>query len=563
MKLNIKLTALAAGLALASSIAQADKPNDTPYEIWAADQSNSTAVVGGGRGTDGSYLWIWQSEDMKAQVKGKGDAVPEKLDMHDVFPGSLVETDNAGPTGDTLGDLPNFGRLHGMLPDPQQKYMNINSFTPGGGFVGIIDGVTKEAVALFRVTQTNGGLSGSGRSLHMSFWNADGSALLLANLHGRILERIDIDRDADGNITGANYNIGASLNVGAALSSIDDSASAFNGNGMVPSGVTGSYDAVAALGGSTPTGAARQGSAEGRPVNVIVCPIVSNSGKVYVTFGGGGLLIADGASTPMNIIAEYDRTTVNGAGCGGVQDRQGMVWLNAGASAAGSGATQSTFTMYGFDDAAPMDGTQGVNMPAPTVIFKDANNTATIGNTTGEASIDDGQLPGVTTRRDAHGMSITIDGAYIHQSDRLQNNVEVFKTASMEHIGTYDLTSANGQGKGTGPCEAYSVSDDTGLPTNDVTPDLMGTTPDGEYMVVATRGPSPVSVGHNAQGSCPGVGIIKMENGGKSGKLVTVLRTTNTVDLTDVNAKGGHAYTGTERSDPHGASIRVRVEDMK
>ena len=36
-------------------------------------------------------------------------------------------------------------------------------------------------------------------------------ALLLANLHGKILERIDITRDADGNITNANFNRAASL----------------------------------------------------------------------------------------------------------------------------------------------------------------------------------------------------------------------------------------------------------------------------------------------------------------------------------------------------------------
>ncbi|MCK4834802.1 MAG: hypothetical protein KAT12_08485, partial [Gammaproteobacteria bacterium] len=125
------------------------------------------------------------------------------------------------------------------------------------------------------------------------------------------------------------------------------------------------------------------------------------------------------------------------------------------------------------------------------------------------------------------------------------------------------LTSANGQGGGVGPCAAASVSDDAGLPGNDPAPDLMGTTPDGKYLVVATRGPSPVSVGGNAQGSCPGVGVIGLRKGGSSGKLLTVLRTTNTVDDSSVNAPNGHAYTGAERSDIHGASVRKRVEDMK
>lgn len=566
MKMNIKLTAVAAGLALVSVSAFAAGPGigSTPYEVWGADQSNSVAGVAS-RGVSGSYLWIWDGKDVGNQIKGKSTAVPTKINLYDAFDSSLVEMDTSGPTGETLGSSPKFGRLHGMIADPQQKYMNINSFVPGGGYVGIMDGVTKQAIALFRVTQTNAALSGSGRSLHMSFWNNDGTALLLANLHGRILERIDVTRDADGNITNANYNLGASLNVGGGLTSIADEATAFTGPGMV-STVSGSYDAVAALGATTPSGAARQGAE--RPVNVIVCPIVTSNNNVYITFGGGGLLVADGDNTPMNIVAEYDRTSINGAGCGGVQSGD-FIYLNAGASAAGSGATQSTMTIYAIDDTEIEAGNGGVNTPAPIVIYRDtdatdgnAANTATIGATDGDASNATGQIPGITTRRDAHGMAITNDGRYIHQADRIQNVIEVIDTASMTRIGTYDLTSANGQGAGMGPCEAASVSDDPGLPTNDPAPDLMGTTPDGKFLVVATRGPIPVSVSHNAQGSCPGVGIIKLSKDGDSGKLVTVLRTTNTLDTAPQSAPGGHAYTGTEHSDPHGASVRIKVEEM-
>jgi hypothetical protein len=83
----------------------------------------------------------------------------------------------------------------------------------------------------------------------------------------------------------------------------------------------------------------------------------------------------------------------------------------------------------------------------------------------------------------------------------------------------------------------------------------MDTTPDDKYMVVALRGPTPVSVTHSAQGSCPGVGVIQLRQGGKSGKLITVLRSTNTVDNAPVSAPGGHPYDGAERSDVHGASV--------
>jgi hypothetical protein len=578
MKLfNTKVTAMAAAVSLVvtASASQAAGPGigSTPYEVWGSDQSNSVAGAGA-RGVAGSYLWIWRGEDVGTKIKGKGIAEPVgcdgsntpgdgPCDLREVFPASLAEHDGTTTTGETLDTSPSFGRLHGMIADPQNMYMNINSFVPGGGYVGIVDGVTKEAVALWRVTQTSAP-SGNGRSLHMSFWNSDGSALLLANLHGRILERIDVTRDADGRITGADFNRAASINVGTAATVLDD-ATAFqglnaHGNALVSS-VSGDYDVVA-LGAKTPSGADKQGAE--RPTNVIVCPIVSSNDNAYITFGGGGLLVADTSNTPMNIVAEYDQATVNGAGCGGVEDEDGFMWLNAGASAGGAGATQSTFSMYAIDDNALTDGgVNSPNTPMPLTVFKDAGNTMTIGNDFGPASISDGQLPGVTTRRDAHGAARTLDGKYVHNADRLQNNVEVFDTLTQTRVGTYDLTSANGKGNGAGPCAATSVTDDPGLPGNDPAPDLMGTTPDGKYLVVALRGPIPVSVGHNAQGSCPGVGIIALRDNGASGKLVTVLRSTNTVDDAPASAPGGHAYTGTEHSDPHGASVRTRVEDQK
>ena len=572
MKINIKLTA-AAGLALVTSVAFAEDP--IPYEIWGSDQSNS--VAGADRGTSGSYLWIWNSEDVNTQIgggaaaqaigcDGTNTAGMGPCDMYDVFPASLQETTKNELTGETLGTSPLFGRLHGMIADPQNMYMNINSFVPGGGYVGIVDGDTKEAVALFRVTQTNAP-TGTGRSLHMSFWNSDGSALLLANLHGRVLERINVSRDSDGRITGAAYDLSASLGVANKIKVVD-SATAFVGNNAqgnpLVSSVTGNYNR-ANFGGKTPSGADRQGDDAGRPGNVIVCPIVSSSDKVYITFGGGGLLIADGTATPMNIIGEYTNDVINGAGCGGVQVGD-MVYLNAGASASAAGQTQSMMKVFAIDDTAVGGmNKRVVNAPAPVMVYSDtATNTNSGGNTDGaDGDNTTGQIPGVTTRRDAHGMARTLDGAYIHQADRLQNNVEVVDAASMSRIGSYDLTSSDGQGNDSnGACAAASVTDDAGLPGNDPAPDLMGTTPDGKYLTVATRGPSPVSVGGNAQGSCPGVGIIGLSANGSSGKLVTVLRTTNTVDDSSVSAPNGYAYTGAERSDIHGSSVRTRVEDM-
>lgn len=541
------------------------------YEIWASDQSNTVAGESG-RGLKGGYIWVWDQQDVESQLQGGALARPlgcdgknmagdGPCDIQDVFPGSLEEHDGNGKTGKTLDQLPGFGRLHGMLPDPQNRYMNANIFAPGGGFVGIIDGETKEAVALFRATQSN-----TGRSMHMSFWNSDGSALLLANLHGRILERIDIERAPDGKITGAVFNKSASLGVGK-NQSIEESATAFVGQNAqgrnLVSRVAGEYN-TDAFSDLTPAGACKEndcsaginGTKGGRPKNVIVCPIVSDNGNAYVTFGGGGLLVADTHSTPMKIVGEYGKQVVNGAGCGGIQVADQM-YLNAGVSAGSGGADWSMFTVYSIDDSAFSDQASPENLPEPVQLFTDSGNTATGGNSSGTPSNTSGQLPGISTRRDAHGAVATVSGKYLHNADRIQNNVEVFEISNGART-RYDLTSSNGQGNGQGACAAASVSDDPKLPANDPAPDLMDRTPDGKYLVVALRGPAPVSVAHSAQGSCPGVGIIELLDEGATGRLAGVLRTTNQIDTAPSSAPGGHPYAGTERSDPHGAAVRAK-----
>lgn len=557
--------------------AQADA-QQRGWEVWASDQSNSVSGIAA-RGTVGSYLWIWDSDDIERQIAGGPEAQPigcgpnnggnaasnvGPCDLLDVFPESLVEIGADGaPTGNTLADLNGFGRLHGMLPDPQGRYVTANIFAPSGGYVGVIDTRTKAAVALFRVTGTNVGGGTDVRSVHMSFWNADGSQIHIANLHGKLLERIDVDRNPSGKIMDLTFDRGASLGVGKGMA-VTAGATAFAGanahNQPMIGQVTGEYDA-AALSDLTPNGACKEngcasgpdGAAGGRPNNVIVCPIPSTNGNSYITMGGGGLLVADTTTTPMSIVGEYGNQVVNGAGCGGGQTGA-TIWLNAGVSAGGGGATWSTFTMYTLDDNA-FATVQPENTPAPSTIYSDAGNTATGGNAVGPAANGSGQIPGSTTRRDAHGLAVTVDGSYVHNVDRIQNVVEVFHAPTQTHVGSYDLTSADGQGDGVGPCDAASVTDDPGLPSNDPAPDLLERTPDGRYLAIAFRGPAPVSVTHSAQGSCPGVGIVELNADGSSGRLVAVLRSTNTVDTAPAAAPGGWAYAGAEHSDPHAATV--------
>ena len=202
-----------------------------------------------------------------------------------------------------------------------------------------------------------------------------------------------------------------------------------------------------------------------------------------------------------------------------------------GVSASDAGATQSTFSLYTLEDGAFSHSPNPPNSPAPVLVYKDPNNTATNGNTNGEAENTTGQFPGMTTRHDSHGMIATVSGTYIHTTDRIQNEMQVFNSQTLERT-QYDLTSADGQGTGVGACAAASVTDDADLPSNDPAPDLMEVSPDGKYLFVALRGPLPVSVsvGHSSQGSCPGVGVVELTDNGASGRLVSVLRSSNVID---------------------------------
>ena len=574
----------------ATSSTSRSKPASSGYEVWASDQSNSVPGQSA-LGVKGSFLWIWDSDDIEQQLNGGGDAVPlpctpgtteGPCDLMAIFPQDLVEYKQeegellGSPTGKTLAELPLFGRLHGVIKDPQERYVNANIFAKGGGYVGIIDTQTKEAIGLFRVPEysyaTSSGTSTS-RSVHMSFWTDDGSAVIVANLHGKAIERINVERDNTGSIIQLSFDRSATLGLGRDMVRTQN-ATFFQGDNAFGNPLlgelVGSYD-DADIGDLTPNGLCKEngcssgpnGSSGGRGNNLPICPIVSQHNFVYNTLAGGGLLVADGTTTPMSIVGEYGNNEVYGAGCGGVQIKDTM-FVNSGVSASGAGATQSMFALWAFQDSdfldAPVNG-YPENTPAPELVFEDEGNTATGGNMVGEPVDSSGQLPGITTRRDSHGASATTNDKFLHVVDRIQGVVEVFDAESFSR-GTYDLQSFSGQngfnGR-AGGCLARSVSDDPGLPTNDPSPDLFERTPDGKYMMIAFRGPHPVSVPHGAQGSCPGVGVVDLTPQGNLGRLVDVLSTTNTVPDTvpppNAAATGGHAYTGTERSDIHGCIV--------
>ena len=487
------------------------------YEVWLSDQANTQGISAAApTGTHGGQVAIYQGEDLDGP--GPADA-PLLLDATaDLFPDALLTTGS------------HVVRLHGILPSPDHRYMALNFVA--SGHLGLVDGESKRPLCLFRTT-----LSSTGRQNHMSFWTPDGESLIVSNQNGRLLERVDVGRDADGNVTGFVFNAAATLDLVGGAGRIlaqpiaADSDPADGLSCAVAGRVADGQPAT------TPNGVAKQAPGL-RPLNTVICPIPAGNGRhVFATLGGGGLFVVDVDATPMAITGEYDLSVVRAAGCGGVE-AAGFMHLNTGTPGAGI----SEFTLYRFPlgyPAAPAF--NAPNRPAPVAVWQDPDNGKVAGVTLPEGE-----------NRDAHGIVLVrnlVSGAprYIHQMDRIRNNVEVFKVAppwhdlAKRHEGTYSLTTTGACG--TTPGAATS---------NDPTPDLgdlsVGGAPDGGKIFVALRGPFPLSVAHAAQGSCPGLGIITLAPNRKSGALTDVLPTTVLSFDGSMNL-----------SDPHAAVVRRKA----
>ncbi len=525
------------------------------WEVWLSDQSDSADIgTDNPSGSYGSRIIIYEGSDILAAPPGwyaedDPEYGPTVIEATDVFPSALAE----------LGV--NLRRLHGMLMHPPtHRYVSASFFGPGAGLVGIIDakgqceqldngrrecrpiqGDPEEAAklgkALFRTT----GPEGSPPSNHMSFFTADGARLIVANLGAKLLERIDYDAETDT----FTFNKAATLDL---VGGRDLTAMEAEADSTLPGGrVSGEYANFQPT--TTPSGALKEGP--GRANNVVVCPIPSsNNQHAYVTFGGGGLFVVDITTEPMSIVAEYTNDVISVAGCGGVEGG-GFMHLNAGVSASGAGADDSTFIMYRL----PLDYPDGANphttpnMP-PVVKFYEEK---TLG-ITGEAAL--------AARRDAHGMTISANGRYLYQFDRIQNNAEVFdigkvindpgatlEEQAVAHVGTVDLT---GSGYCVGEGAPFVDMNDEGYEFNDdPAPDLVDITPNGRMIVVAFRGSTPITVKHAALGSCPGFGVVTLSgDGGSTGTLTHVFRTF----LSDA--------TGTRNlSDIHAAAVRIKSKE--
>lgn len=412
------------------------------FEVWLVDQSNSFGKTHGGR------IFIYEGADLD----GAKAAPAKPLDVLDLS----ASTTELCMT--QTGALP--VRPHMLSFNPAHSHA-VLTFVASGHVV-IFHAASRVPLACIRASA---GAAGQ-RQAHAAEPTPDGAYILVANQNGKRLDRITTD------YASGTFVLDESLDLA---------------NGVTPNGVQRQY--------------------EGRPDNAPILVAPDSSSKLaFVTLRGGGLFVVDPTTTPMQILAEYDRTTVHANGFGGIE-ANGRMYINSGAGAAATNPSEFDvyrFALQGYAAANPP------NTPAPRVVYS--------ADTVPPAH-----------ERDAHGLVATKQHRYVWVLDRAMRVIEVFDTATDAHVNTIVLRHPS-----------------SAIPT----PDLADISPSGHRIYVSLRGPHPLSGSpHAATGSTPGIGVIHVNQAGNGGVLRSVIPISN-IDS-----------TGVERADTHG--IRVRLTRTK
>ncbi len=420
-----------------------DEGASSSFEVWIVDQSDSDHV-----GSFGGAMHVFAGDDLMGA--SPGDAAPSRsVDLGAETADLCREATGANPV-----------RPHMLLFNERGSHA-VLSFVASGHVV-IYDAASSEPLECFRMSPG----AGDSQQAHAAFPSPDGTYIVVANQNGKLLERIDTDFEANS----FRHNTEATLDL---------------------------------AGGTTPRGHPKEDEIL-RPDNAPICPVIDEQGRyAWVTLRGGGLFVVDARSTPMQIVAEYDRDTVKGNGCGGVQVGNRMFLNSGGAPVNLGGEEHPHLPLHGFDVYRfPIDGYgphNPVNAPAPELLF----------SAEGE--------------RDSHGMAAVLDGRHVWVLDRHADLAEVLQVEGGGHAGTVTL--------------AGDLSENPA-------PDLVDVSPSGDRLFVSLRGPTPLTGDpHNATGTTPGLGIIEVTGDGTDGSLIGIVPFTN-------------VHEGRELADPH--AVRVR-----
>ena len=344
------------------------------------------------------------------------------------------------------------------------------------GHVLFMNAHTRQPISCIR---TSVGSTGA-RQVHQSFPSPDETYVAVANQNGKLYERINTD-----------YNTNTFV--------LDPAATIDLATCTTPNGVP-CQDPVI------------------RPDNAPICPIIESTGMLnFVTLRGGGLFVIDAKATPMRIVAEYDKSTIHPNGCLGAQVGNKM-YVDSGG---GTAANLHEADLYAFPLGPGLySALNGVNTPLPKVVFSEDVEGA-----------------------DSHGAALTKHNSYLWVADRGRNIIWVVDTATDAIVNLIDLAPwLNLSGKETvvptpemlqqaGHCGHFSL---------DPTPDLLVLSPEGTHMFLSFRGPNPLSGDpHVSTGATPGVGVLKITEGGRNGIFEAIAPMSN---------KGAD---GVERADAH------------
>lgn len=386
----------------------------------------------------GGTVYIYRGSDLAGKAAGKAE--PEVIDLGGAARDLCLATTGTAPR-----------RAHMLLFNASSTHAIISFVATG--HVLFLDAATRAPVGCVDV----------GAQAHAAFPSPDESYVVVANQNGKLLQRITTDYATDTFVLDG--------------------------------------DATLDLAGcTTPSGFACEDPVL-RPDNAPICPIIDATSRfTFVTLRGGGMFVVDSQSTPMAIVAEYDRATVHPNGCGGVE-AAGKMYVNSGG---GTPANPLEADLYAFPMTGLSLSPNPPNQPAPTLVF----------------SHDDRGFV------DSHGSVLAGPKRYLWVADRAANRIVVVDTGTDGVVREIPLA---------------------GTVSSDPAPDLLDVAPAGNRVYASLRGPNPLTANapgvDNAVGTTPGVGVVRVQQGGGDGTFQSVARISNVED-------------GVERADIH--ALRVR-----
>jgi DNA-binding beta-propeller fold protein YncE len=421
-------------------------PSEPPHEVWMLDQSNTRDSDGNGTLDSGGTLYIFNGAELAGNAASK--AKPTVIDLGGAITDMTMAVTGTAPV-----------RPHYITFNRSQTHAIISFVATG--HVLIIEAATRTPVFVVDV----------GAQAHAAVPAPDESYILVANQNGRRLQRILTD-----------YATNTFALDGAATLILNDA---------IP----------------TPSGAPKE-HPDIRPDNAPILALPDASSTLaYVTLRGGGLFVVNARATPMGIVAEYTKATIEPAGLLAVLRGDKLFFNSGGGGGATLGFQSVLYTLPtgGFSTTPSLT----PDSPAPLTVF------------------DHGPGGTPVDGHDSHGLLLTKHERYLWAADRAANSIIVVDADSNAVLNEIGLA---------GP-----LSDDPA-------PDILGISPDGSRVYTTLRGPNPLTgnnpLVNNARGSTPGLGVIRVEQGGQRGVLQGVFRISNKDSL------------GVERADPHGLAVR-------